>query len=126
MLDLSFGARRMKQHIYCVPVDETVTRMMLISTRDFGLFPLLAPLYRFFDWTNTWILREDRAVVESSQPPEVPHPSEEKSVALDAPTLVFRRWYHRELEPRTRREVDVEVSSLRRARPRRAALDEAS
>lgn len=113
VLDLSFGSRRMKQHIYCVPVDEKVTRMMLITARDFGLFAPLAPLFWLLDWSNTWILREDRAVVESSQPPEVPHPSEEKSVALDAPTLVFRRWYHRELGPRRRQKVDVPAARLR-------------
>jgi hypothetical protein len=85
VLDLSFGGRRMKQHIYCVPVDEKVTRMMLSSTRDFGLFALLAPLYWLLDWSNVWILREDRAVVESSQPPEVPHPSESRASPWTVP-----------------------------------------
>jgi hypothetical protein len=104
----------MKQHIYCVPVDEKVTRMMLSSTRDFGLFALLASLYWLLDWSNVWILREDRAVVESSQPPRGAAPEREKSVALDGPTLAFRRWYRRELKPRASQKVDVPATSLRK------------
>lgn len=117
VLDLSFGGRRLKQHVYCVPVDATTTRMMLISARDFGLTWFLAPLYRVLDWSNTYVLREDRAVVESSQPAEVPPAREEKSVAIDAPTLVFRRWYYREIHSRTQR-AHVLASALRREKSR--------
>lgn len=114
VLHLDFGSRRMKQHVYCVPVDEKTTRMILISTRDFGLFWLFRPFFWLGDWSNTWILHEDRAVVESSQPPEVPRAGEEKSVATDAPTLIFRRWYWKTLKDRNhdRESADVPVTAL--------------
>lgn len=120
VLHLDFGTRRMKQHVYCVPVDEKTTRMMLVSTRDFGLFFLLRPFFALTDWSNTYILREDRAVVESSSPMEVPPAAEEKSVATDAPTLVFRRWYEKNLKAphkersKDRESGDVPVSALLR------------
>jgi phenylpropionate dioxygenase-like ring-hydroxylating dioxygenase large terminal subunit len=82
-----FGLR---QHLWCVPVDETQTLMLLVSARTFGKGN---PLMRLFDLSNKMILHEDRRVVESSQPAIVPPPSEEMSVATDAPTLAFRRWY---------------------------------
>ena len=37
--------------------------------------------------------------MQSSQPPEVPPPGDEVSIASDGPTLYFRRYYHRELKP---------------------------
>lgn len=122
VLHLQFGSRRMKQHVYCVPVDEKTTRMILITSRDFGLFWMLAPIYWLIDWSNTWILREDKEVVESSQPPEVPPPGDEKSVAIDGPTLAFRRWYLRELKPRARRGSGGEIPAT--ALLRRGALRE--
>jgi len=127
VLDLSFGRRRMRQHVYCVPVDARTTRMMLVTTRDFGLSWLLRPVFWAIDWSNTWILREDRAVVESSQPPEVPPAADEKSVASDGPTLAFRRWYLKERERPMH--ATVPPSALRRARAasrQPAPLDEAS
>ncbi len=114
VLHLHFGRRRMRQHVYCVPIDRETTRMILISTRDFGRLLFLRPLFWLSDWSNAWILREDKAVVESSRPSEVPPPGEEKSVAIDAPTLAFRRWYFHEcLRPK----IDVEAQSLVRSEP---------
>lgn len=46
------------------------------------------------------ILGEDRAVVES-QSGAVPDDDSEISVATDAPSIAFRRWYHRELMKKT-------------------------
>lgn len=132
VLHLHFGSRRMRQHVYCVPVDATTTRMILVTSRDFGLFRVLAPLYWLMDWSNTWILREDKAVVESSQPPEVPPPGDERSVATDGPTLAFRRWYLRELRPRAREGTHVPVTmlvrrnGLREEAPLDGPLEEAS
>jgi phenylpropionate dioxygenase-like ring-hydroxylating dioxygenase large terminal subunit len=82
--------RRFRQHVYCVPVGPTTTRMIVVSARDFAR---RNPFLRLFDEANRFILLQDRRVVESSQPAEVPHPSEEKSVANDGPTLAFRRFY---------------------------------
>jgi len=85
------GAKRLySQHLYVVPVDDNHCRMMISSVRDFGRYnPLLKPI----DWFNHYILLQDKAVVESSQPAEVPDASDEVSVASDAPTLAFRKWY---------------------------------
>lgn len=90
--------------------------MILVSSRNFALVP---PFSWFFDRANTWILGEDRAVVESSDPPEVPHASREKSVATDAPTLAFRRWYDRELRAgrASATRAEVPVTALLRPRP---------
>lgn len=82
--------RIMRLHMWCVPVDATHTRMILVSTRDFlKLQPFAAVLDRY----NKRILREDQAVVESSDPVVAPPVSEERSVATDRATLAFRRWY---------------------------------
>ncbi|MBC7543350.1 MAG: aromatic ring-hydroxylating dioxygenase subunit alpha [Candidatus Sericytochromatia bacterium] len=82
--------RGFRQHMWCVPVDEIHTRMMLVSARTFGGDN---PISRLFDQFNRIILGEDRNVVQSTLPKVCPHPSEEMSVATDAPTLAFRRYY---------------------------------
>lgn len=88
--------RRLRLQIYCVPIDAVRTRMILISARDFGRFN---PLLKLGELFNRKILLEDQGIVESSQPAEVPPPQEEVSVATDAPTLAFRRYYHKALKP---------------------------
>jgi phenylpropionate dioxygenase-like ring-hydroxylating dioxygenase large terminal subunit/uncharacterized protein (DUF2141 family) len=89
--------RQLLQHVYCVPETRETTRMILVTARDFGRYN---PFMRLFDAANPIILAEDRGVVESIRPREVPHPSEEKSVATDEPTLRFRRWYLKHLAAR--------------------------
>ncbi len=107
VLHLGFGSRRIRQHVFCVPVDDQHTRMILVSARDFGRWN---PLLAIFDRFNRRILSEDRGVVESIRPFEVPAPGEEKSVATDAATLHFRRYYQREMRaPRP----DVATAQLR-------------
>jgi nitrite reductase/ring-hydroxylating ferredoxin subunit len=82
-------------HAFCIPTEPGKTRMLIVSARAFAKLGLLDPL---FDVGNRKILGQDRAVVESSQPPEVPPPSEEASVATDRPTLAFRRHYFKRLK----------------------------
>jgi phenylpropionate dioxygenase-like ring-hydroxylating dioxygenase large terminal subunit len=86
--------RGFRQHVFCVPLDASTTRMLVVSTRTFLRYN---PLGWLGDQWNRAILLEDRAIVESSQPREVPHPSEEASVATDTPTLHFRRYYLHDL-----------------------------
>jgi phenylpropionate dioxygenase-like ring-hydroxylating dioxygenase large terminal subunit len=86
----------MQLYMWCVPVDEHHTRMMLASARD---FVRMQPLAALVDRYNTRILREDQAIVESSHPAEAPPASEERSVATDRATLAFRRWYHERKKP---------------------------
>ena len=80
-------------HAFCVPVDEQTTEMMVFSVRTF--LPWM-PAF-IMDRVNKRILDEDRAVLESSQPPIVPPAGDEMSVASDRATLAFRRWYFRTL-----------------------------
>ncbi len=80
---------RMYLHLWCVPVSDAETDVIVASARDSSRF--IGRL--MFGELNRLILWEDQRVVESQQPSEVPPPSEEKSTALDRPTLAFRRWY---------------------------------
>ena len=89
-LRIPIPQRVMNLFMWCVPVDENHTRMMLVSTRDFLKYQ---PFAAMLDHFNKRILREDQAVVESSHPVESPPVSEERSVATDRATLAFRRWY---------------------------------
>lgn len=85
--------KRWRMHAWCVPAEAGRTRMVVVGARDF-----LTWLPRLLEQGNRRILLEDQAVVESSQPPEVPPPSEEVSVATDRPTLRFRRYYYETLK----------------------------
>ena len=79
----------------CVPVNDTHTRLLLVTARRF-----LRP--RVFDWffnrMNLRIAQEDKAVVESSFPVEIPPARDEQSVRTDGPTLYFRKRYFAELK----------------------------
>ena len=78
----------------CVPLSANETRLMIVTARGFLRSRLLDPL---FVRANRKIAEEDRAIVESSLPPIVPSPEQEKSVATDAATLAFRRIYRQKL-----------------------------
>jgi phenylpropionate dioxygenase-like ring-hydroxylating dioxygenase large terminal subunit len=106
---LDMPGRTLRMRIWCVPVDANHTRMMLASSRNFMRYNPLSPLFNHF---NKVIVSEDRAVVESSHPVEVPPASEERSVATDRATLAFRRWY---LERKKRGER--ELSAVTEAPP---------
>lgn len=85
--------RKMYLHAYCIPIGKKRTRMLIASARTFLRLTSITWLSaRFVD-----VLGEDREVLETSDPPEVPLPSEELSVPTDAPTLFFRKYYFREL-----------------------------
>lgn len=74
----------------CIPEKEGQTRLTIITLRDFARWPLLNPIFRRM---NRRIALEDQAILESSQPSEVPPAGEEKSVRTDKPTLAFRKLY---------------------------------
>jgi phenylpropionate dioxygenase-like ring-hydroxylating dioxygenase large terminal subunit len=80
--------------VACIPEDDRTTRLLLLTLRDFARSPLLHPVFRLM---NGRIATEDRRIVESSLPGEVPPPGEEASVRTDAPTLAFRRIYRQRL-----------------------------
>jgi phenylpropionate dioxygenase-like ring-hydroxylating dioxygenase large terminal subunit len=79
----------------CLPEGPRATRMIFFSIRSFARSRLLDPL---FGHGNRRIAREDQAVIESSDPPEVPEPDVERSVRTDAPTLAFRKLYFERLK----------------------------
>ena len=96
-IDTPLGNIRM--HVFCIPVNPTHTRLLVLSARNFGRYN---PLARLFDEVNRMIVLEDRAVVESSRPAEVPPPGVEHSVPTDRATLQFRKYYYDVLKPRDR------------------------
>lgn len=81
--------------VACVPIDERRTRLLLTTARSFMKHPWLDP---WFNRVNRRIAAEDRAIVESSDPIEMPDARAEKSVRTDAPTLRFRTLYYRHLK----------------------------
>jgi phenylpropionate dioxygenase-like ring-hydroxylating dioxygenase large terminal subunit len=87
---LDGDARFMRIHVWCVPAGADRTRMVLATSQDFGF---LNPLLGVGDFYNRKILREDRAIVESSSPSCIPLDGSEKSVETDEATLRFRKWY---------------------------------
>ena len=80
--------------VTCVPIDATRTRMLLTMARGFLTSRLFDGL---FHRSNLRIAAEDKAILESSDPPVVPRPGEEQSVRTDGPTLLFRKRYFAEL-----------------------------
>ena len=87
---LSSAPKLFRIHAFCIPTEPGKTRMMIVTARSFAKLPIFDPM---FDVGNRKILSQDRAIVESSQPSEVPPPGDEASVATDKPTLAFRRHY---------------------------------
>jgi phenylpropionate dioxygenase-like ring-hydroxylating dioxygenase large terminal subunit len=81
--------------VSCVPLDEQRTRLLLMTARDFARPAILDG---FFNRANRRIANEDRAIVESSDPPEIPRARAERSVRTDKATLRFRAYYFNELK----------------------------
>jgi phenylpropionate dioxygenase-like ring-hydroxylating dioxygenase large terminal subunit len=89
-LHLPAGRRIFELLLTVLPVDDTTTHMIMVTVRDF-LRSRLFDLY--FARGSRKIGGEDRAVIETSLPTEVPPASEERSVRTDEPTLRFRKLY---------------------------------
>lgn len=87
-LEIDPGGRTLRLVAVCNPADSGRTRLTIYTLRNFARARVLDPL---FARANARIAAEDRAIVESSLPAEVPPPGEERSVATDAPTLAFRK-----------------------------------
>jgi phenylpropionate dioxygenase-like ring-hydroxylating dioxygenase large terminal subunit len=90
-LDGLSGALRV--HIFCIPVTATATRLLIV-----GNFGRWNPVARLFLPLNRAIVQEDKAVVESARPQEVPPPGAEACVGTDRGTLMFRRYYYAHLK----------------------------
>lgn len=74
----------------CVPQGPAQTRMIIVGSRNFASARVLNP---FFNFANRVIAMQDKAVVESSSPVQVPPPGSELSVETDRMTLHFRRYF---------------------------------
>ena len=89
MTRLHFGAGN-ELHVYSIPLSDTETRVMTVRQLPAGADPQA--------WSDRaaavdhQILNEDRTIVES-QPGDVALAHDETTVATDAPTVQFRRWY---------------------------------
>jgi hypothetical protein len=73
-----------------VPIDAQNVRVVIITMRNFLKLPMFDWL---FNWANKRVAREDKPIVETSSPAEIPDPRLERSVRTDYPTLYFRRQY---------------------------------
>jgi phenylpropionate dioxygenase-like ring-hydroxylating dioxygenase large terminal subunit len=98
VLNIPIPGRHFRIHALIIPEASGRTRLILAGSRDFAKWRLLNP---FFSWQNGFIAGEDKAVVESTGPTEVPPPGTELSVATDAATLQFRRYYYSALRGST-------------------------
>jgi phenylpropionate dioxygenase-like ring-hydroxylating dioxygenase large terminal subunit len=96
VLHIPIPGKVFRMHALCVPIDATHTRMVVVGARSFATLPLLNPL---FNASNRRIVNEDKAVVESSQPMEIPPAGDEISVRTDRATLQFRKYYRETLKP---------------------------
>ena len=79
----------------CLPELAGATRMIFATYHSFAKSRLFDPLFRL---ANRRIAREDKHILESSDPPEVPPAAAERSVRTDAPTLAFRKLYFETLK----------------------------
>lgn len=110
-LHIPIPGRHFHMHALCVPEERESVRLLVVGSRDFARSRLLNP---FFNSANARVAAEDKAIVESSHPVEIPRPSEEVSVPSDRATLQFRRYY-----------FEVLRGSSAAPRPRAGASDEA-
>jgi phenylpropionate dioxygenase-like ring-hydroxylating dioxygenase large terminal subunit len=89
-LFIDFGGRLFRMMAICLPVDDGHTQLTIVTIRNFAR-------WHSFDWyfrrSNRRIADEDKAILETSQPAEVPSAAQEKSVRTDKPTLAFRKLY---------------------------------
>jgi nitrite reductase/ring-hydroxylating ferredoxin subunit len=90
VLNIPIPGKLFRMHAMCVPAGKRTTRMIVIGARNFATLGLLNPL---FNLSNKRIVNEDQAVVESSDPFEVPPARDEVSVRTDKATLKFRKHY---------------------------------
>jgi phenylpropionate dioxygenase-like ring-hydroxylating dioxygenase large terminal subunit len=95
-LHIPIPHRHLRIHAIVIPVDSLRTRLMVVGSRDF----LKSDWFKGLFAANTArIADEDRAVVESSHPSEVPPIEQEHSVGTDRATLAFRKYYFDTLKP---------------------------
>ncbi len=83
------AARTSLLHIWCAPLTETTSRMIVVSRRNFGRYAVVPRLY---DLLTPVILGEDRRNMVTAWPSEVP-PLGEVSMPSDVSTIAFQKYY---------------------------------
>ena len=90
ILDTMPEPRIQRVQIFCIPTEPNRTRMLLVTVRNFATHPAAGLV---FDKFNLKVLHQDKAIVESSDPVEVPVG---RAVgAHRSAHLTFRTWYLR-------------------------------
>jgi hypothetical protein len=79
-------------HIWCVPIAQNRSRMIVVSRRNFGRFN---PVLSLFNLLTPLILREDQRIMDTASPSEVPPIGSEVFMPADAPTIAFCRYYQK-------------------------------
>ncbi len=82
-------------HIWCVPIELNRSRMIVVSRRNFGQFN---PLLSLFNLLTPLILQEDRRIMDTAWPSEVPPTGFEVLMPSDAPTIAFSRYYQKHFQ----------------------------
>ena len=82
--------RTMVQQVSMVPIDDTRTNMVVVTSRSFLKLRAFDPV---FHYVNSRVALEDKAIVESSFPVAVPDAADELSVRTDRLPLLFRKYY---------------------------------
>lgn len=90
-LTIPIPKRHFRIHALVVPAGENQTRLTVVASRSFLRSGIFNPMFRS---SSAKIADEDKAVVESSPPGEIPAPGVEPSVKSDRATLQFRKYYH--------------------------------
>lgn len=85
-------------HALVAPTVQGKTQLTVVTSRDFMRSGIFDPLFRR---SSAKIADEDKAVLESSPPGEVPPSAQERSVRTDRATLQFRKYYYDELRGST-------------------------
>ncbi len=93
-LTIPIPNRHFRIHALVVPAGPDKTRLTVVASRDFMRLGLFDPLFRT---SSAKIADEDKAVLESSPPGEVPPAAQERSVQTDRATLQFRKYYYEDL-----------------------------
>jgi phenylpropionate dioxygenase-like ring-hydroxylating dioxygenase large terminal subunit len=83
------ASRKSLLHIWCVPLTETTSRMIVVSRRNFGRYAFVPRLY---DLLTPVILGEDRRNMVTVWPSEVPSAGE-VSMPSDVSTIAFQKYY---------------------------------
>ena len=87
------GGRFLRLLAVCTPGMPDQTWLTIYTLRNFAKARAFDPV---FARMNARIAAEDKTIIESSMPAEVPPSADEMSVATDAPTLAFRKiWFAR-------------------------------